>query len=394
MRILVANPHLVRLNAFGACEQDRLKNVQTLKHLGHEVRAFTFSTPARPIEAVTQVYVDRGLPVTVVSITHARLEPARLTDIAYLDGAAWQYAQSSYLSALEKTLAEFKPDLIWCHGSYHWAPARLARSHGLRAVIRSVNYEPEQLRHEHDFSLANTIRYFGKVQSERRALQSASVMAAITPDELAIYQRIDPGACVQLLPLATLPELLREPTVRDRHPLHICFMGATYNVPHNRRALDFVTLELMPILRRQAPGDFVLHVFGSKVPDSSRSLQSDDLIFEGYVSDLESRLADMDIAVSPSLAGVGMQQKIFEPLCRGIPTVTHRRGLAGYHYRDGESVLLSETAEDFARCLLELRSLDFRRRIAGNAAAQSAALFAQDAMHSRVQTILECAVQS
>ncbi|MBL8153403.1 MAG: glycosyltransferase, partial [Anaerolineae bacterium] len=238
MRILVANPHLVRLNAFGACEQDRLKNAQTFLHLGHEVRAFTFSTPAQPIEAVTQVYADRGLPVTVVPITHARLEPARLTDLAYLDGAAWQYAQSKYLSAFEDTLAEFQPDLIWCHGSYHWAPARLARSHGLRTVIRSVNYEPEQLRHEHDASLANTIRYFGKVQSERRALQSANVMAAITPDELGIYERVDPATCVQLLPLATLPELLREPTVRDLRPLHSCFMGATYNVPHNRRALD------------------------------------------------------------------------------------------------------------------------------------------------------------
>ncbi|HVO41216.1 MAG TPA: hypothetical protein VMT34_01275, partial [Aggregatilineales bacterium] len=61
MRILVINPTLVRLNALGACEQDRLANVYDLLRLGHEVRLLTRTSSYQSIEESTQFYDGQGI---------------------------------------------------------------------------------------------------------------------------------------------------------------------------------------------------------------------------------------------------------------------------------------------------------------------------------------------
>jgi glycosyltransferase involved in cell wall biosynthesis len=166
-------------------------------------------------------------------------------------------------------------------------------------------------------------------------------------------------------------------------------MAASYSVSHNRAALDFVLEQVWPRLRQAAPQTFHLHILGTKLPRAYyERYAAPDLHLHGFVDDLEGFLDSMDIALTPSPFGQGMQQKIFEPLCRGFPTITHRRGLAGYPYTDGESVLVGADAEDYVRQLLRLRDPALRSKLAASASAVSASLFSQAALLERVQSLL------
>jgi glycosyltransferase involved in cell wall biosynthesis len=389
MRILVVNPALIRFEALGACDQDRLANVHDLMRLGHDVLLFTQSYRFRGLDEHRAYYAAQGMPARVTPFRGEKLTLARLADPAFLDGAAWEYGAPSFSGPLGETLREWQPDLVWCHASYLWPAAQLARRAGYRVVLRSVNYESVHRRQESRPSPSNWLRFLGKELGERRALISSHVLAAITPDEADTYRRVNPGAAVKTLPLRTLPGFLRppQPTV-ERSPLHTFFMGASYNISHNRRGLEFLVNEVLPRVRARAPGRFVLHVLGTKIPSHIQAQAAADLVIDGFVPDLETFLVGMDIALMPSLFGQGMQQKIFESLCRGFPTITHSRALVGYPFVPGDEVLLAEDADSFAAALLSLEAPERRQALAAGASAKAAQLFNQDALDAIVRDIV------
>jgi glycosyltransferase involved in cell wall biosynthesis len=390
MRVLVINPALLRFDSLGACEQDRLAHIRDLTRLGHDVRLLTRASPHHTVERAQQYYLEAHFEAQVAPPPSQRWTLSRLRDLAFLDGAAWEYGSPDFLETINRALDTWQPQLVWCHGSYLWAAARFAR-HRVPTVIRSVNYEPNQLE-ERSSAAAYWVRYLGKQLGEQRATHS-TVLAAITPDEQTLYQRINPRARVELLPLRTLPDLLKAtPRPNASLPLRIFFMGASYNVPHNLAALEFVVTSLAPHLRASAPGTFEFHILGSKVPKKLLDYAAPDLIFAGYVPDLDAYLAQMDIALAPRLSGVGMQQKVFEPLCRGFPTITHPQALAGYAFEDGKQVLLGSTVSDYGAALFSLKDVARRRELGENALQRASELFSREVMDSRLQSILDTAL--
>lgn len=396
MRILVINPPLVRLNSLGACEQDRLANLDDLKRLGHDVQLFTAVMKHHSPEQITAFYAARAIPVTAYYKPIRKWLPERFSRLAYVDGASWENGETEMLAALDRYLTDHPVDLVWCHATYVWAPAIVARKHGLPTVIRSVNYEADHLLQEDGHTLMNYIRYVGKSAAERTSLRSAAVLAAITPAEAAIYRRINPQVDVQLLPLRSLPRLMRkaphqQPPVTDK--IRVFFMGSSFSVPHNLAALKFVVDEVVPKVRQLAPHTFEFHMLGSKLPAAWTQWQADDLIFDHFVEDLDAHLATMHIALMPSVFGAGMQQKVFEPLCRGFPEVTHQRALAGYEFRAGEEVMTADNAESFAQQLISLREPARRQQVGAAARAQAEKLFSQASMDARVESILSAAMR-
>jgi len=393
MRILVINPILVSLVSFGACEQDRLTNIRDLRRMGHEVRVVTRTSNHLSIEQTTQFYKEKGVEASVLPPLARRLEPARLRDMAFIDGSAWPYGAPDFLAALDRAIDAWKPDLVWCHATYTWAPAIRAGQRHLPTVSRSVNYEPLQLSQFH-WNVHNLARYVGKYLGERHAL-NANVLAAITPVEQAIYQQVNRHAQVQLLPLRTLADFLSfSPRKTTHSPLRVFFMGSSYNVAHNAAALKYIVTQIVPGIRAAAPGKFEFHILGGKVPAAMREYAAPDLIFAGYVPNLNAYLADMDIALSPRLTGVGMQQKLFEPLCRSFPTITHPQALVGYPFENGKHLITAATTVGYVDALLSLQDPEVRKQLSENARARAEQLFSRHAMESRTDGILQAALTS
>jgi glycosyltransferase involved in cell wall biosynthesis len=399
MRVLVVHPAIARTRPLGADEQDRLTNIDDLARMGHSVHLITRTAPHLSIDESQAFYDARGISAAVYTHEYRRLRPSRVIDPAFLDGAAWEYADPGFTAFLRQAVESWAPDLVWCHATYLWAAARAARRAGVSTVMRSVNHEAAHFLHENPSvtGVGRRLRYYGKQLSEKRALEHSTVLAAITPYEQRLYREAGLSEHIHLLPLCALPGILEKPAIRIQHPkpgapLRVVFMASTYNVTHNRAALDFVVRDLVPRVRQLASGRFEFHIAGSKIPKQVKEAASQGgVTFHDYVEDLDRYLEGMHIAAMPSLGGSGMQQKVFEVIARGLPTVTHERAVADYALMEGRDLLVAGDADDFASKLISLQDPALREQIAGSGRSKSEELFGRDRMDAYVQQILDAA---
>lgn len=401
-KILVVTP-LMPFPLAGACQADRAGGIQQLVRLGYEVRVLTMVAEWQKgdIEGFRE---HVGIPVQAVEYAGTWKERSwrrkaerlmsALRNPALFDGAAYAYALPHVRQAVGNALGEFEPDLLWCDYTYLWPLHDLAAIRGIPVVTRSINFEPLHFLQEDGFAPANLMKFIPKLASELLAARKSALLFPITPKEERAYRALGARRC-RILPLRGLPDLLDRPARRAAGtPLRAAFMAGSYSVPHNRRAAEFLVREVAPRVERLAPGDFVFHVTGKKAPENLRSAAPENVVFEGFVEDLDTFLSGMDLAVAPSLYGAGMQQKIFEPLVRKLPLVTSPRGLAGYPFRHGEHLLLARSPDEFAERVVELRDAAARSRLAENAYSLSLRLFSREASDAAVREELEAVMAS
>jgi hypothetical protein len=213
--------------------------------------------------------------------------------------------------------------------------------------------------------------------TEYKAGRVADTLFAITLTE-ARYYKLCGARNVRALHSGYLPFLLEKPVhiVNDNPlPLKLLFMGASYNIAHNRRAVEFLLEQVMPTLELECPGVFELLITGGKLPQHIEKKMNQSIKYLGYIDNLEKLLPLVDAAVIPHIAGHGMQLKTFEPLVRGIPTVTFRGLLGGYAIEDGKEVMIAENTYQFVESIKALRDLALRRCLSHNARVKATQLF-------------------
>lgn len=390
--ILVVTP-LMPYPINGACHADRSGGILQLSRLGYEVRVIAMVQEWQ--EKDIQGFREHvGVPVTTVpyrggwSGSGTAGKVRRVIDIlrnpAFVDGSAYAYSDPGIQDAFRQELDAHRPDLVWFDYSYLWPLYSEARRRGIPCVTRSINYEPSHFLQEGGDTPINRLKYVPKAFSERVTARESAHLFSITPTEESIYRRFAPRQ-VETLPLRGLPDCLERPaTPRDRGRLKIVFMAGSFGIPHNRKAMEMVTHAIAPEVERRMPGVFTFHVTGRKVPETFKATASKNVVFEDFVDDLDMFLSDMDLAVVPSLYGAGMQQKIFEPLCRRIPLVTSERGIAGYPFLHRRHVLFAEGADGFAEAIVSLADFGMRKRLADEAYRLSQELFSRERLDALV----------
>ena len=76
----------------------------------------------------------------------------------------------------------------------------------------------------------------------------------------------------------------------------------------------------------------------------------------GEVDDAAATYDTPSVVVVPLHAGSGMRIKIAEALAAGRPIVTTTKGMTGLPLEHGEHVMVADTAEHFAKALVDLLS--------------------------------------
>ncbi|PIT93574.1 hypothetical protein COU00_03600 [Candidatus Falkowbacteria bacterium CG10_big_fil_rev_8_21_14_0_10_43_11] len=387
-KILIVTPRFP-LPAKGACEQDRLAGMLQLKNLGCEVMGISKIFSWQDQSSIQAFAQKNGIVVqTAPYQTEAQktlkqklfFYGRRLINPLFWDGAAYEYSHRGIKEMLAEVIAEYRPDLVWFDYTYLWPLYGLTKKRGIPIITRSLNFEPSHFIQEDGWSIINFFKAIAKCASEYLMAKDSNVIFSITPQEEKIYNRFFSKRATNL-PLRGLPKLIKaEREISDKKILDVFFMGSTYNVVHNRRALELVIKYIAPLAEKIAPNRFIFHVSGGKFPAKYRCYLNGKIIYHGYVADLDEFLAKMDIALIPSIFGAGMQQKIFEPLVRGIPLITSRRGIAVYPFNHAEHLLFAGSAEDFVKCLLKMQAVELRRILSLNAIRLSQKLFSQEAL--------------
>lgn len=389
MRILIVTPRMP-FPAPGADEQDRLEGIRLLIELGHTVSVITkvahYQTEAERVTFSNYINAQ----VRTVPYRRRTFSLGRLLNPRFIDGAAFEYEDSRLQTVFDEEVVSFKPDLVWLDASFSWPLIQRAHSHKLRVVVRSLQIESQHILDDEGRTLGNYVRFWAKGMGERVAAQEADTIVAINKNEEAMYRGMGAQKAFTI-PLRNLPAILEESPIEYRsvRPLKILFSGSTFSVQHNRDGARHVLSEIAPELERRAPHEFTIHVTGKKLPEEIQRELPSNVVYEGYIKDYSTFLETMDIAITTHLGTVGMHGKLFEPVCRGIPTITASYALAGFPFIDGEHVLFGVSTQEIVEHLLQLRDRELRARVGTAGRALATELFSRKRILSELSMILE-----
>lgn len=390
-RVLVLTPW-VPYPVTGACQQDRFNGFKQMQDLGYEIEVIAKIHPWQKRSEAEGAFAEAGIPLTLIpyvknpkALAWKRL-PRILLEPALLDGAALEYTDPAYEQLVEETVERFKPDVIWIEYTSLWPVLRLLKPFGIPMIMKSSLNEPYNCRDENGWSLTSIIKSIPKYPGETIAARESDFIFGITPVEEQWYA--GRGAKRHgTLPLRGLSQTFTKKTHQRKDVLDVVFLSSNYNMGHNRDALVFLLDKILPLVRKRAPGKFKFHLTGSKFPEKYRPLLGDDVMTTGFVPDIGEYLSTMDIALCPWISGHGMQQKVFEPLCRSLPLITTKT--AGYPFEDEKEILLASTPKEYVDHLLTLTDASVRQKQADSAYAKAYELFSEDAVKKIVKDAIE-----
>jgi GT2 family glycosyltransferase len=132
----------------------------------------------------------------------------------------------------------------------------------------------------------------------------------------------------------------------------LAFLGSFHHLP-NIEAVEFFGETIMPLLLTKMESA-ILRVYGSNLPGTLNSLESDHLVLEGYVDTLDHVFEKCRVFVVPLLSGAGVKGKVLEAISWGMPMVlspvaAEATGLVHEH-----SALIAESPEEWVDCITRL----------------------------------------
>jgi glycosyltransferase involved in cell wall biosynthesis len=382
-KILIVTPRSP-FQGRGADEQDRLYGIKWFKNHGFEVEVITMVMES-DLPHIEKARTELGVSITPVSYKFQGRKKIfkRLFNPLYWDGAAFEYFDDEIQNTVKKKIETFRPHLVWFDYTYLWPLYRHAKKKGIPIITRSINFEASHFLDEDGRNLLNYLRAIPKFKSEWLSFIWSNFFFSITIKEEHVYRKIG-STPIQTLPLRALPERVIPRVDPNNEKIRIGFMPSTYTVEHNRQAL----LRIIEAAKRVPNAS--IHVTGQKLPEEIRTRLPSNVVYEGFVPSSIEFWQSCDIAVAPSVFGGGMQQKIFEPLTLGVPTITSKRGLAGYPFICGEDVICAETSEEIAGAIIDLSKDKMKRdRLSKNAQKKAGELFSQE----RIDGLLNNALQ-
>ncbi|MHB1956857.1 MAG: glycosyltransferase, partial [Sulfobacillus sp.] len=138
----------------------------------------------------------------------------------------------------------------------------------------------------------------------------------------------------------------RPPTLPFSQRTDILFLGG-FDHPPNVDAMQWFVREVIGIIRESLP-DVSLDIVGSNPPATVMALASPFVRVVGYVENLDPCFESHRVFVAPLRYGAGEKGKIANSLSHGLPVVTTSVGAEGMAMVEGESVLVADTAREFA----------------------------------------------
>lgn len=123
----------------------------------------------------------------------------------------------------------------------------------------------------------------------------------------------------------------------------------------NIEAAEYCIRDILPLIFREVPRA-KLYIVG---PNPSLRLQrcaarDQRIIVTGLVDDPGAYIARSEVVLCPVKTGAGTRNKILQAWSMGRPVVTTSLGLEGLEAIDGVHVLIADTSDEFAQCILRL----------------------------------------
>lgn len=133
------------------------------------------------------------------------------------------------------------------------------------------------------------------------------------------------------------------------------FIGGGRHRPNTDAALWFAH-EIWPLIRQSIPEAF-FHIIGPYLaPEVEKLNGQNNIVVEGFVQELEPKLASYRVGVAPLRFGAGIKGKVALMLGSGIPAVCTAMAAEGMDLENEKGALIAEEAADFAAACVRLYS--------------------------------------
>ena len=124
----------------------------------------------------------------------------------------------------------------------------------------------------------------------------------------------------------------------------------------NVSGVTWFAKEIFPKVREVYPNCQFFIVGKNPVPEIKALGRLPGIIVTGFVKDVRDYLSIADVSIVPLKMARGIQNKILEAMAMAKPVVTTSKALEGIQATPGKEVLVSDSAQDFARYIIDLLS--------------------------------------
>lgn len=282
----------------------------------------------------------------------------------------WKFRSPELRESLERRLAQQSFDLVICDGIYNMQnlPARLSVPLLLNKddvahliVRRYLALEPSALRRLYGALEARKVEGW-----ERATIRRARAVLACSELDRALLSELCPTASISVVPNAVDTD--HYAPRGGAEPATVLFQGGMDWYP-NRDAVRYFVAEILPELRRLAPGSRFRVAGRSPSEEFRRQFAAvPGVEFTGTVRDMRDEIARAAVCVVPLRIGSGTRLKILEAGAMAKPIVSTTLGAEGLDLVPGEEIVLADQPRAFAGAVAALLGDEARRAELGHAA--------------------------
>lgn len=133
----------------------------------------------------------------------------------------------------------------------------------------------------------------------------------------------------------------------------------------------------------------VLNVYGNICQGYlAESHNKSNIIFHGFVDDLEKTYNDLDIIINPVRCGAGLKIKNVEALGYGVPLITTTHGASGMEDGASKAFLIASTPEEFLLAFDCIMDHNKRLQISNNAFEYAQTNFSKEKCYADIIKII------
>jgi glycosyltransferase involved in cell wall biosynthesis len=349
---------------------------------GHEVHLLSIGEPAQL--AVNRAALDEFCAsVEIVPLPHRKIQH-RLRDLLVTNLADMQRRCDSphFAVQLERTLAAQRFDVIQIESleMATYLPTIQRALPGTPIVYDSFNAEFDLQRTIYEAerysprrlpaALYSLVQWRRLTRFERSVCESVDHIIAVSDADADAFARLAPGRPVSIVPngIDAAPYAQSDTTL-DLGRYALVFTGSMGYRPNVDAALWFAD-QILPRVRARIPEAKFFVVGSQPHPRINAIRQREDVEVTGWVPDVNPFLHAAAVYVVPLRMGSGTRLKLLQAMAAGQAAVSTSVGAQGLDVQDGVQLRLADTAEDFARVLIELLEDPVQRRKLGENGAQ------------------------
>ncbi len=283
----------------GAEERDIAFGIKLLLDLGHDVRVIYVNSSIKSTCEFLQNNISK------MGIRYL------LMRYLYPDGQVRTWMNASGSCEILRSLIEDDFDLLWIETS---ALSVFSKFSSRPCILRSHNFDPIHFAYEAQSLIRRISAAVTKLFTLLLLESRAHTIIAISPKDRDRYRKVlFWKKSIHYIPLRYLGNEFWSAHAKDRANFRkkIAFLGSTFSVRHNRKALELIGSEVA--LRFP---DIEFRIYGRKASSLQLYFPS-NVKYLGWVENLDSIYEEEDVFLIPKTGGAGMKSKLFEPLFRG-----------------------------------------------------------------------------